>query len=701
MFWNRYPFARILLPFLSGITVALYFDLSLLIPVYFFVVLALALAVLVIFFQKKISYKMRWLTGFVIALFYLLAGYQLTALKNNENNNSFFGNYLTEENYTLARLTEPVQVREKVCKCVVEIVAVKDSAQWHTASGKAIIYLEKDSLSEKLNYGDEVLMRSKYAEVAPPLNPEEYNYKNYLKYRSVQYSSYVRNANWKLISAHNGNALMSFAYTLRNKFLNILKKNELQGNEYAVVSALLIGYTDNLDPELIKDYQGTGAVHILSVSGLHVGIIFIVLNFLLLFFDKTRYGRIPKALLLLGFIWFYAVLTGMSPSVMRATAMFSFVIIGNAFRQPPNIYNTIAASAFVLLMVDPYMITAVGFQLSYLAVIGIVAVYPFIEKAWTPKNWLLRKTWSLIAVSLAAQLITFPLCLYYFHQFPNYFLLTNIVAVPLSGLIIYLGIAVLALSFWPWLSLLLAKVLSYSLMFLNGSISFIEELPFSVSRAVPVNFTEMVLIYAIVICICVFLLQHKSKALIGSAAFVVLLLISVAIRNYNALVQKEIIIYQVNKHTAIDFFDGKSAFFICDSAFIYDTKKQDFHIMNNRCKHRSRNVFPIVMTKENVSFKNNIFYNHGDFYGFAGRKLAVINKATFNSHKLALDYLLISQNPDITMEELLTQYEPSLIIFDASNSEKNIKNWTTQCADIGIPCYSTRKSGAWVCNLAD
>ncbi|HNW68803.1 MAG TPA: ComEC/Rec2 family competence protein [Bacteroidales bacterium] len=701
MFWNRYPFARILLPFLSGITVALYFDLSLLIPVYFFVVLALALAVLVIFFQKKISYKMRWLTGFVIALFYLLAGYQLTALKNNENNNSFFGNYLTEENYTLARLTEPVQVREKVCKCVVEIVAVKDSAQWHTASGKAIIYLEKDSLSEKLNYGDEVLMRSKYAEVAPPLNPEEYNYKNYLKYRSVQYSSYVRNANWKLISAHNGNALMSFAYTLRNKFLNILKKNELQGNEYAVVSALLIGYTDNLDPELIKDYQGTGAVHILSVSGLHVGIIFIVLNFLLLFFDKTRYGRIPKALLLLGFIWFYAVLTGMSPSVMRATAMFSFVIIGNAFRQPPNIYNTIAASAFVLLMVDPYMITAVGFQLSYLAVIGIVAVYPFIEKAWTPKNWLLRKTWSLIAVSLAAQLITFPLCLYYFHQFPNYFLLTNIVAVPLSGLIIYLGIAVLALSFWPWLSLLLAKVLSYSLMFLNGSISFIEELPFSVSRAVPVNFTEMVLIYAIVICICVFLLQHKSKALIGSAAFVVLLLISVAIRNYNALVQKEIIVYQVNKHTAIDFFDGKSAFFICDSAFIYDTKKQDFHIMNNRCKHRSRNVFPIVMTKENVSFKNNIFYNHGDFYGFAGRKLAVINKATFNSHKLALDYLLISQNPDITMEELLTQYEPSLIIFDASNSEKNIKNWTTQCADIGIPCYSTRKSGAWVCNLAD
>jgi len=701
MFWNRYPFARILLPFLSGIIVALYYDLSVLIPLYLFVILVLALSAVVIFFQKKLSYKMRWLTGFIIGLFYLLAGYQLTALKNNENNNSFFGNYLSEENYTLARLTEPVQIREKVCKCVVEIVAVKDSAHWNPTSGKAIIYIEKDSSSEKLNYGDEIFFKSNYSEVTPPLNPEEYNYKNYLKYRSIDYNGYIKKTNWKFISAGNGNALMSFAYKLRNKFLGILKEKELQGNEYAVVSALLIGYTDNLDPELIKDYQGTGAVHILSVSGMHVGVIFIVLNFLLQFFDKIRYGRIPKAFLLLGFVWFYAVLTGMSPSVLRATAMFSFVIVGNAFRQPPNIYNTIAASAFVLLMADPYMLTSVGFQLSYLAVLGIVAIYPFIEKAWVPKNWLLRKTWSLIAVSLAAQLVTFPLCLYYFHQFPNYFLLTNIVAVPLSGLIIYLGIAVLALSFWPWLSLWLAKALSYSLMFLNGSISFIEQLPFSVSRAVPVNFTEMLLIYAIVIGICVFLLQHKSKVLIGVTAFVFLLMISVTIRNYSALVQKEIIVYQVNKHTAIDFFDGRSGFFICDSAFIYDTKKQDFHIMNNRCKHRTRDVNPIVIAKENPPYQNKIFYNDGNFYGFAGRKIAIINKATYNSKRLALDYLLISQNPDITMEELLTQYRPSLIIFDASNSVKNIKNWTTQCADIGMPCYSTRNSGAWLCDIED
>ncbi|HNW91069.1 MAG TPA: ComEC/Rec2 family competence protein [Bacteroidales bacterium] len=701
MFWNKYPFARILIPFLSGICFALYFDLGILIPIYVFVVLVLLISAIVFFFQKKLSYRMRWLAGSFIVIFYLLAGYQLTALKNSENNVSYFNKYLADENYALVQLTEPVQIREKVCKCVVDVKAVKDSVQMNQTSGKAIIYFEKDSLSEKLDYGDEVFLNSRFSKVSPPMNPQEYNYKNYLKYRSVEYSGYIKKNNWKLISTGKGNVIYSFAYKLRGKLLHILKNDELQGDELAVVSALLIGYTDNLDPELIRDYQGTGAVHILSVSGLHVGVIFIVLNFLLLFFDKTKYGRIPKAVLLLGFIWFYAVLTGMSPSVMRATAMFSFVIVGNAFRQPPNIYNTIAASAFVLLMFDPYMITAVGFQLSYLAVLGIVALYPYIHKAWTPKYWLLRQLWSLIAVSLAAQLITFPLCLFYFHQFPNYFLLTNIVAVPLSGLIIYLGIAVLVLSFWPWLSLLLARVLSYSLMLLNGSISFIEELPYSVTRAVSVNFIEMMLVYAIIIAFCAFLLQRKSKAFVMSVSFLLLLLVSVTIRNFQAVAQKEIIIYNINKHTAIDLVDGKSAFFICDPALLSDIQKQDFHIMNNRCRSKIRDVNPVVVNDKNVSGKKDLLYFKKNYYYFAGKRLAIVDQATYNTRKLALDYLLISKNPDITIEELLNQYQPGLIIFDASNSVKNITKWARQCDHLRKPYYSTRHSGAWWCDLND
>lgn len=701
MFWNRYPIARLLLPLLAGIIIAIAFDLSFLLPLIVFLILLLALAVVVLFYYKKMTYRLRWVTGFIISLFFLFSGYQLTALKNCDNDRRYFGKALTGDDYALAYLNEPVQVREKVCKSVVEVASMKSPAGWRAVSGKAILYFEKDSNAEMLNYGDGIILKTAFSEFNPPMNPQEYDYKNYLKYQSVEYSGYIPGHCWKKVSVGNGNPLKSFAYKIRDKLLRVLSERKIDGDEYAVVSALLVGYTDKLDPELIKDYQGTGAVHILSVSGLHVGIVYLVLNFLLQFFDRFRYGRIPKAFMLLVCIWFYALLTGMSPSVMRAAAMFSFVSLGKAFRQTPNIYNTIAASAFVLLLFDPYMVMSVGFQLSYLAVIGIVSLYPHIRKAWTPGFWLAKKLWSLIAVSLAAQIVTFPLCLYYFHQFPNYFLLTNIVAVPLSGLVIYLGIAVLALSFIPTLSILLAKVLSWLLMFLNGSISFIEDLPYAVTRSVPFDFMEMLLVYAIVIGLCAFLLQRKGRLLVGVAAFMLILLIAMTIKNYSALTQKEIIVYNVNKHSAVDIINGKTVYFICDSALIYDIKKQDFHIMNNRCQLQSRNVFPVLTGDSHILDQANGFCFHNNFIDFAGKKLGLINKAVYNTTQLVLDFLIVANNPDISVGELQRQFRPGIIVFDASNSNRNIRKWTAQCAEAGIPCYSTRSSGAWVNEIND
>lgn len=695
MFWNKYPIARILIPFLSGICIALGFQLSFALPVLVFAILTGLISFVVIVFQKKLSFRMRWLTGIMFTIFFFMAGYQLTVIKTKQLDPAHYSKYLAAENYVLAELCEPVQVRERVCKCVVEIKEVKDSVQSYRTSGKAIIYLEKDSLSSKLNYGDEIFFKGRFAEVPPPMNPREYNYKNYLKYRQVEYSTYVMKTRWKLLTSGNGSVLKGFAYTLREKLLQILRDNGLQGREFAVVSALLVGYTDNLDPELIREYQGTGAIHILSVSGLHVGIIFIVLNFLLQFFDKSKYGRLPKALFLLVFIWFYAVLTGMSPSVMRATAMFSFVIVGKALRQPPAIYNTIAASALVLLMFDPYMLMAVGFQLSYLAVLGIVALYPAISKVWTPKYWLLRQIWSLVAVSLAAQMVTFPLCLLYFHQFPNYFLLTNIIATPLSGLVIYLGIAVLVFNFIPWLAMILAKALSYSLLFLNGSISFIEGLPYSVTRSISFTFMEMLVVYAIIVSLCVFIIRRNNKAFIGALAFLLLLIISVTVRNVNALSQQAIIVYNVNKHTAIDLIEGKTAFFICDSAMMSDVKKQEFHIMNNRCRMMIEDVITLPVGDGAISTNEKNVFAQKNLYSFGGKNMAIVDKSTYNTRKIKLDYMVVANNPDLTMEEMLKQYEPTFIIFDASNSAKKLSRWSTQCEILGKSYYSTKSSGAW------
>jgi competence protein ComEC len=699
MFWNRFPFARILLPFLSGTIIAVYFRFSHPIPVYIFIILFFVYSLLVIVFQQKFPYRFRWISGIVILVFFFLSGYQLKVLKDTVNHPNYFGQYASNQGIFVGTLTEPVRSGENSYKAIVEITSFKDSIAWHETSGEAIIYFAKDSLSKELDYGDNILVSGIFNPIKPPLNPGEYNYKAYLQYRSVEYSTYLRQGKWRLISKNDANPILKFAYSLRRKLLTILSNCNMACREFGVISALLIGYTDKLDPELIKDYQGSGAMHILSVSGMHVGVIYLFLNFFLFFLEKFRYGRIPKAVILIVFVWFYAVLTGLSPPVLRAATMFSFIAIGNALKYPANIFNTLAASAFVLLAVNPYFLMDVGFQLSYLAVAGIVVIYPYIYKSWSSRYWLIYKIWSLISVSIAAQIITFPLCLYYFHQFPNYFILTNMIAVPLSAVVIYLGIAYLIFYSVPYLSLFLANALTYSLSVLNGAVSFIEGLPFSVSRAISVTATEMIIIYLILIFVVIFLILKKPKMLITAMVFLLILLSSFFTQSFIKAHQKKIIVYNISRSTAIDFVNGNTAYFVTDSALRMDIKKQDFHITNCRIQNSFRVTGTFDITNDSLYLRDNIFYqNHGLIY-FAGKSMAIVEKSTNFSKQIVVDYLLISHNPKINIDALLKQYKPGLVILDASNYPKNIKKWINQCQMHKIPVYVTTATGAWVCEL--
>jgi competence protein ComEC len=461
---------------------------------------------------------------------------------------------------------------------------------------------------------------------------------------------------------------------------------------------LLIGYTDKIDPELIKEYSGTGAIHILSVSGMHVGLIFIVCNFFLFFLDRFKHGKFLKAFLLLTLVWFYALLTGLSPCVLRAAAMFSFIIVGKAFRQEPNIYNTIAASVMFLLMFNPYFITDVGFQLSYLAVIGIVAIYPLIFKLWLPKYSFIEKVWSLIAVSLAAQLVTFPLALFYFGQFPNYFLITNLVAVPLSTIIIYAGIAVVATSFFPLLSGLLSKLLIILVKLLNGSIHTIESLPFSVSKGAFISSFELLLILIVIISLTFFMVHRRKRVFIFGVFSLCLLFMSFTYKKYIRTEQKKIIVYNVNKHTAIDFVNGNHNILLADTGLLKDKQTIDFNIRSNWNNTGITKTSDLAFD-ENTEFENdNLLISRG-FIQFYDVKIAVIDKAIYNTKKINVDYLLIKDNPEITIAELKSIFGFKKIIFDSTNKLYLLKKWIKECKESGINFYSLSSAGALEINI--
>ena len=697
--WNTFPLVRVFIPFAAGIITAISCNVEINVPLWLLFFFLCVIGTYVFYFARRISYRTRWIMGPVVFCMLFLCGFELTVLRTEKFDDRHFINLPDKGRYCLVRILEPPQERELSVRAEAEIMAAGDSSWWKTCTGKVLLYFQKDTFSEKLVYGDVLLLNVWPEPVRQPQNPGEFDYKAFLAHKSVYHQAYVPAE--KIISLSKGytNPVYRAAYAIRDGILSIFRANQLTGKEYAVTGALLIGYTEKLDQDLLQEYSGTGAMHLLSVSGLHVGIIFIMLNVLLFFLDRRRTGRIIKTILLLLAIWSYALITGLSPPVLRASAMFSLVVIGRVIGRESEIYNNLAASMIVLLMVDPFYITDVGFQLSYIAVIGIVSIQPYMARWWTPRWWIFRQVWGIITVSIAAQLATFPISIYYFHQFPNYFLITNLVAIPLSGFVMYAGMATLAFSFSPFLSGYIAKVLVALVWTLNKSISLIEDMPGAVSRGLYVTAPETLLIFILIVCLLIFLVKKKKSLLIASAIAGVMLLSSFLIRNLSRMEQHQMIVYDINKNAACDLISGRNRVFLADTALLADSKKQDFHTKDNLARMGITGVEKSLNNRDDILDVSNGVYKRGHFIQFLDRRIAFLTQREACLRKIKVDYLVISGNPKIRVSEMLEQYDAGMIIIDSSNPKYKADQWLKECRILHIPCYSVLQSGAYVADL--
>src|SRR5690606_17140896 len=316
-----------------------------------------------------------------------------------------------------------------------------------------------------------------------------------------------------LLKRNEGNPLISYALQLRQKLVKRFSRFIENKDAAAVASTLILGYRADLSREVLNAYAATGTMHVLSVSGMHVGILFFFLDFMLKWMNKRKSLRILKTLLLLAIIWLYALITGFSAAVCRAALMLSFVIVGKAIHRRTNTYNLLAISAVMLLIYNPYFLLDVGFQLSYLAVAGLIYFYSNIYHAFYVENFFAAKTWSCISLSLAAQLATFPLSMYYFHQFPFYFLLSNLFIILPTVVIMYSGL-LFALLPLDAFSTFTGWILERTISFTNSVLAVIENLPLSVISSIWINPWEYVLLY-LLIFLLFFSFTLKKKLLTG------------------------------------------------------------------------------------------------------------------------------------------------------------------------------------------
>jgi competence protein ComEC len=703
-YWREFPFIRILIPFILGIIIAIFSDTEFHIPLLIFAILFVIILSSIFFLQKFIPFKFRWIYGFLLNILLFLLGFELCI----QNTAKFYeNNILPNKNgqqKIICEILEPASETNKSYKVLARIVCISNDSVFLQKRAKCIFYFQKDSLSEKISYGDRLILLANINLIEPPKNPGEFNYKNYLSRKGVYYQGFVRSDKWKISDENQGNPLFRFSYKHRDIFLSILRKNKIEGNEYAIASAILLGYDDKLDPELRSEFSGAGAMHILCVSGLHVGIVCLFLSILLSFLNKNRYGKILYFVILILSLWIYALITGLSPSVLRAATMLSFVLVGKALKRHSNIYNSLAASAFVLLIINPFILTEVGFQLSYAAVIGIVALQPPMYRLLVFNNWFTDKGWAIITVSIAAQLGTFPIAVYYFHQFPDYFILTNLIVIPLSFFIISIGFLLLIVSPIHFISYLVSKILTYLLFALNVSVQFIDSLPFSKLTDISINIPEVILFYALIICFTVFLLNLKKKFFYYALVILIFLTVSFSLKKIQNYSNKKFIVYNVNKRAAYDFISGRTSYFFADSILLNDSKTLSYRIKNNRCNLGVNNIKNHTLCFSNSDFLyDNLIFKNGNHIQFFKKTIVLINKKPenkyLNEEKLKVDYLIISSNPYLKISEMLNLYEFDLLIFDSSNSFYSVRRWKDECRENNIDFYSVSESGAFVVDI--
>lgn len=690
--WHQYPFVRLIIPFAMGILIAgtMQENINTFCLINPFIAI-MALFIITVFLIKP-AYKYRWLPGTLLFFTLLLSGWVLSLIKTK----SYFAanQYLQSRDSCsslIINISSRLAEKKNSWKCTGNVIST-DSIPSEAHKPEILIYFEKDSLID-LKMGDVVLIESRPTEIQGPRNPDEFDYRSYLAQRGIQYQVYAKAGSWHKIDSLKGNQLRLFSAKLSRYCLNVLSSNGLNKNEFGVASALIVGDKSFIDNETRQQYASAGAMHILCVSGLHVGIIYLFFAFLLRFLLKFKYGNIIQAVMLILLIWLYAMITGLSPSVMRASAMFTMLALGRTFRRNTNIFNTLAASAFILLAIDPGMLLETGFQLSYLAVTGIILVHPVIYSIWSPGNSQLDKVWSLVCVSVAAQVLTFPVSLYLFHQFPNYFILTNILVIPLAFCIVFGGMIILMFSFLPPLTSALVYLFGKMITGLNYCIELINSMPFSVTEGVFITGIQMIFIY-IAIIILMFIMIRKQFRLIKVFLIVVILLnINLGIGKINRQRKIGFFVYAIRKHTAMEFVSGDSRVFMADSALLSNPSKIKFHLGNHWARLGSKNA--VVSEIDTSEIRNSVFFKSDNFISFYGKTIYLVN----NSHIPVLkeltktDYVVIHGSPAINIRDVCKKTDPAMIIISADNNPWLVNDWAEECEELGFPFHNTAEQG--------
>jgi competence protein ComEC len=635
-------------------------------------------------------FKLQPLQGISINLLLLSFGLFITWQKDIRHNKNWFGHSYQENDRLIVRIDEPIVEKERSYKVSGYVEAIVQDDSVIPCKGKLLLYFSKDSSAQRLRYGDKLCIDKPLQPIKNTRNPGCFNYEQYAAFQQIFCSVFLKEKDWTLLPDRNVNPFKQFIFSTRQDILSVIREKLTTNKEVTgIAEALLIGYTSDLDRDTVQAYSNTGVVHIIAVSGMSLGLLYLLLLWIFNRIPFVKRSIFVKAIAIISCLWLFALLTGASASALRSAIVFTCIIVGKSFNKNTPVYNSLAASAFVLLCCDPYFLWDIGFQLSYLAVLGIVIFQKHIYHLFYIKNKWLDKLWAMMALTIAAQVLTFPLCIYYFHQFPVLFLFTSMVAIPLATLILFIEISLIIFWWLPYIGNYLGKIVFYLTWTMNKFIVAMNSLPFVVIGNMSASVFSTILLYIIIIAIAFWLMHKSKKALYLSMITTLIFVLLVFYNNWTTIHQKEIIVYNIPQHSSTYFIDGSNYQVIADSALLADTSLQNLHL---------KPASVLLRLTKKVDVLPGIFRS-ANFYQFGNKRIMLVNKPLDlqpGQQKMDVDIIIISQSPKLSIAQLAGIFNCKEYVFDASNSLWKIDKWKKDCDELLLHYYSVPDKGAFV-----
>ncbi|MDH7445483.1 ComEC/Rec2 family competence protein [Aquimarina sp. 2201CG14-23] len=632
-------------------------------------------------YVKKI-FRNTYIFSILVIVTFFFFGVTLVQTHNPKNSQSHYTNILSEKSLenpvTLSfHIKERLKPTSYYEKYVITLVSLEKNA----VTGNMLFQIPKDSLKASLTIGDSYIIYAQIKPISTPLNPNQFDYANYL---SKQYIFHVVTTDSKLLISTNNPIISahSIAHYIR---ANINQKLSFYFNnkQLSIINALLLGQRQDIDKNTFIDYRDAGAIHILAVSGLHIGILLMILNLILKPLERLKkYGKAVKTILIILLLWCFAVIAGLSPSVLRAVTMFSFIAIGMYTNSRTSIYNALIISMFLLLCVQPLLLFSVGFQLSYIAVFSIVWIQPSLASIYRPTFYLDNILWDTFTVTIAAQLGLLPLSLYYFHQFPLLFFVANLIIIPVLGIILGYGILVIILGILQLLPNWLAIIFGDCINVMNNTVHWVSKQEAFLITEITFSWRMLITGYIFIIAFVSISKKYSVQRLYVLVGSILILSFVLTYEKHIYNNQEELIVFHNRRNTTLGILQNQQLDIYSKDSISEITK--NYVLKNYLIENKS-------LVTSNKKLKN--------VYNYREKVILIIDSfSVYNVNGLRPDIVILSNSPKIHLNRVLDVLHPQQIIGDGSNYKSYLDQWELTCEQKNIPFHRTDKKGAFIFN---